>query len=123
MAKQITGVLVTTEGEAKQVTIEDSLEGYYEALGCDIIDLTVRRIGKKEYDIVCDDEGLLKPDPVVTAITQRYQPALVGNLFICSNDGKGHWKSLTAKQIEEILMNTVMVFSNGKIREVVQIWA
>lgn len=117
----IKGVLVTTTGEIKTVELDGSLDGYYEALECDIIDCTVRRIGKKEYDIICDDEGLFKDKPVVTAITKSYQPALVGNLFICNNDGEGEWTSLTDDEIAEIQMNTVTVF-DGKIREAVMVW-
>lgn len=123
MAKQITGVLVTTEGEVKKATIEDSLDGYYKALNCDIIDCTVRRIGSKEYDIVCDDEGLLKAEPMVTAVTKNLQFALVGNLFICHHDDDGNWTSLTDEEVEEIKANTMFLFNKGALREVIIVWA
>lgn len=59
--KTITGVLVCPDtGTAEKATIENSLDGYYKALDCDIIDITMRTVGNKRYDIICDDEGLLK---------------------------------------------------------------
>lgn len=119
----IKGLMVTTTGDIKPVELDGTLDGYYKALECDIIDCTVHRIGCKEYDIICDDEGLCKDSPKVTAVTKMYQPVLVGNLFICNNNGKGEFTSLTADEVTEILNNTTKIFDNELgFREVIQVW-
>lgn len=119
----IKGILVTTAGEIKPAELDGSLDGYYEALECDIIDCTVRRIGNKEYDIICDDEGLCKENPKVTAVTTRLEPALVGNLFICNHDEEGNWTSLTMAEMNQIRINNAFVFdSELGIRKVIQVW-
>lgn len=117
----IKGILVTTAGEIKPAELDGSLESFYKTLECDIITCTIRRIGKKEYNVICDDEGLLKGNPKVTAVTKMYNPALVGNLFICNSDGED-WTSLTDDEIHEIMQNTITVFDEGKFREAVVVW-
>ena len=121
MAKKIRGTLVSITGEVKEVTITNELESYYKLLDCDIIDCAVRRIGTKLFDIICDDEGLLKSDPKVTAIAGS-GVALVGNLFICNHDDKGNWTSLSDTDIAMIHANTSLIFDGEKLREVLQIW-
>lgn len=83
--KLLRGVLVDVENEtASVVEIPDKLDELYKILNCDCIDITVRRIGyrKQRFNIVCDDEGLLKADHKISAIDNLGQAQLVGNLFI-----------------------------------------
>lgn len=89
MAKNLLrGVLVDVEKEtASIVEIPDELDEFYKILNCSCIDITVRRIGynyhnKIRVNIVCDDEGLLKNDPKISAINNLGNPELCGNLFI-----------------------------------------
>lgn len=63
---------------------EHALEEYHEKLNCDLIDITERKIGDKYYDIICDDEGLLKENAIPSAIDKDKKPMLVGNLLICN---------------------------------------
>lgn len=101
---KITGILVDAEGcTAAPATIEKSLAGYYTALNCDCIDLVSRKIGGVKYDIVCDDEGLLKAHPRVSAISKDGQPMLVGNLFIVKFDGQDDVRSLTEEEQAHVL--------------------
>lgn len=89
MMKTIKGILVDVQNEeVKVVEIEDELQSYYKILCCDIIDITQRKIGDKHFDIVCDDEGLLKENPKISAIDVLNRPQLVGNLFIVNFNGQ-----------------------------------
>ena len=104
MARTITGVLVSTAtGKAGKKTIEAELRRYYQILGCDTIDIVSRKIGGKYYDIICDDEALLKADPVFTAVDVNYQPMLYGSLFICNHDDEGNETSLTPEDVDNVL--------------------
>lgn len=87
--------------------IGKSLEDYYELLDCDIIDITSRRINGEWYEIVCDDEALLKNNPVISAIDSGSQPVLCGNLFITKYDNDGGLKSLEDEDIVNIERNLV----------------
>lgn len=94
--KEITGVLVNpAERVARKATIPATLEGYYAALGCSCIDIVTRKIGGKAFDIVCDDEALLKADPVPSACNDTGYGMLYGALFICGYAGNGELASLT----------------------------
>ena len=107
MKKKITGVLIDTEANtAKPVTIEASLEEYYAALHCSCIDIIERTIGVQEkyFTIVCDDEGLLKDSPCVSAISDLGEPMLVGSLFIADFDPEtGDLVSLSAAELNYVL--------------------
>lgn len=95
--------------KAQELTAEDTLESWYKIINCDTIDITCRRIGEevdaKYFNFICDDEGLLKGFPTVTAISSDNQPMLVGNLFICNDDGEGNLTSLSDDDISIIEKN------------------
>lgn len=81
-------VLLNVENnEVKVIELEDKLEAYYENLNCNTIDIVERKIGGKLFDIVCDDEGLLKDDAKISAISDMGEAMLVGNLIFVHNDG------------------------------------
>lgn len=65
---------------------EEKLDDYYKLLDCNCIDIVDRRIGDRSFSIVCDDEGLCKENPTISAVNKNGKPMLVGNLFICKNN-------------------------------------
>lgn len=87
--------------EPEVLDIKDELQEFYRLIKCSHIDITMRKIGKNYYDIICDDEGLFVEEPKISAIDNLGQPMLVGNLIICDHDG-GDLKGLTDEQVEEV---------------------
>lgn len=103
MTKTITGYFVDPENcIAKPRTIEHSLEGFYALLRCDCIDIPNRAIGDRRFDIICDDEGLLKDDTFVSAYSSGGSPMLVGPIFVVKFDGKEDVTSLTEEELDYI---------------------
>ena len=94
--------------EAREIT--DSLDTFYEMLHCDCIDIVSRevgRYGKRRYDIICDDEGLLKDDPYISAIDNNGQAMLVGSLLVVGEaDDDGNITSLDDDDIKFLKMHT-----------------
>lgn len=84
------------------VEVEDDLPHLYDVLHCDTIDITVASVGATEFDIVCDDEGLLKSDAITTAIDYNLDPVLVGSLLFCHHDKEGHLTSITDEDIQTL---------------------
>ena len=103
----------------KAVNLEPSLENYYRLLNCRCIDITSRRIGDRYYNIICDDEGLLKGEPIVTAINSDGDAMLVGSLLVLKCDDEGNEIGLTAEEIREVMNHTHGFISllTGEIRE------
>ena len=101
----ITGYLIdiASDEEARPVTVEHSLQSFYKLLNCDMIEITPRRIGRDNrlYDIICDEEGLLKGAPTVSAYATDDEPVLVGSLLIV-NMGEDDVESLTPDDIKYI---------------------
>lgn len=114
--KEITGVLVNpAERVARKATIPASLESYYAALGCDCIDIVTRKIGGKAFDIICDDEALLKADPIPSACNYSGYVMLYGALLVCKNDGRGNLASLTDDECMHVLKRVQYRFSGKDI--------
>ena len=87
MNKSVKGVLLDVNtGELQVVTLDGSLQGFYEALDCSCIDIVDRTINGRTYTIVCDDEGLLKDGAKLSAVSEDNDPMLVGNLFITNSE-------------------------------------
>ena len=83
--------------------IKGDLDSFYNLLDVDLIDVIVRSINGKPFDIVCDDEGLLKESPVVSAVSDLHDSFLVGNLFICLHNQRGEFESLSKDDCDRII--------------------
>ena len=101
--KKLTGFLVDVLDELSgPITIDNSLESLYSILNCDLIDITYLTIGKKQFCVIVDDEGLLKSSPKISAVSASGRPMLVGNLMIVSADGGEDFASLAPDDISLI---------------------
>ena len=101
--KKLTGFLVDVLDELSgPITIDNSLESLYSILNCDLIDITYLTLGKKQFCVIVDDEGLLKSSPKISAVSASGRPMLVGNLMIVSADGGEDFASLSLDDISLI---------------------
>lgn len=108
--KKLLGVLVDVENKkVEAIEIADDLEKYYEILNCTCIDIVQRRIGRKNFTIICDDEGLFSAAPKISAINNLGQAQLVGNLFIVAagSDEGGNLIGLSKSEADYILKRCV----------------
>ena len=100
--KKIHGILIRA-GTIQEVELEDKLEAFYEALGCDYIAIVERNIAGNLYSIVCDDEGLYNDDSPITIMdAQSKTPMIVGNVFICKYGEDEGLASLTPQDVQTI---------------------
>ena len=84
--------------------IEDDLDVFYQTINCTTIDIVVKKIGDKYYNIIVDDEGLFRDDPIITvADPNNINDALVGTVIIAGlADEDGDLTSLTKEDAENI---------------------
>ena len=63
-------IVLFLDMENDNVTVVEvnGLQDYYRLIGCDCIEIANREIRGKRYDIICDDEGLLKAEPQVSSV-------------------------------------------------------
>ena len=109
---KITGILIDVEtGKAGAKTIDRNLESYYKHLNCETIDIVEKKIGSKIYNIICDDEALLKspaPDPSALSNLFPYKYSLFGNLFVTGPaDDEGNLTSIPRSEIKSIMRNHI----------------
>jgi len=91
----ITGIYLDVKtGKTYISSMKNKLDIFYKKLHCDCITIVQRMIGGKEYAIVADDEGLLKPLNVISAFYKDGTPALVGSILIFNFDKKGNLKNV-----------------------------
>jgi len=96
-------LLLDTVGKTTTIVNPEGLEDYYKMIGCRCIDIVTRKIGRKYYDIVCDDEGTFVDDPLISAIDDFGRVMLVGSLIICGRaDSEGELTDLDANDIKYI---------------------
>ena len=95
----------------KILDIEDELGVFYELINCRCIDIVQRKIGNKYFDVICDDEGLCKDNPVVSAVDTQFRTMLVGNLIVSNSDDEGNLIDLSDEDIKQILRHTKTYFT------------
>ena len=96
-------LLLDTMEKTTKVVNPAGLQDYYDLIHCDCIDIVTRRIGRKWYDIICDDEGTFVDDPLISAVDDFGRVMLVGNLIICGlANGEGELTDLTSNDIKYI---------------------
>lgn len=115
--EKLTAVLVNVEtGMFGIIEVANELETFYKVLGCRRIDITIRRIGDRVAEIICDDEGLLVDSPKISAIDNLGQAQLVGNLLIVGRcDSEGNLTSLSADDAAYIF-GKIQLLATRKIR-------
>lgn len=82
---QVIYLNVNANKAPEKLNIKDDLQNYYNLIECNSIDIVRRKIGKRRFNIVCDDEGMLTEEPKISAISNLGEVRLVGNLVICSD--------------------------------------
>ena len=111
---KIKGVLLQagkTKKEDKPHAVEfdiDNLEEIRTLLDCDTIDIVQREIGLNRYCVICDDEGRLKENPIVSALSfPDCKVAFVGNLLVCGLPEGDQLTGLNDNQIKDVLVSVV----------------
>ena len=104
------------DNRIEPVEVKDELQEYYDLIECDCIEIVARRIGDTYFDIICDEEGLLKDNPRVSAVDTDGCPMFVGNLIFSHISDEGETESVTDEEIELIRENTGIAFTeDGRI--------
>lgn len=102
MKKLIAMVIDTEKNEIRKEEIDDDINAFYKVLNCECFDIAHRPIGGKPYDILCDDMGLYRENPVVSAVNPfNMRDFLVGNLIILKHKGED-LESLTHTDVMRI---------------------
>ena len=80
----------------------DTLNEYYQLLGCRCIDMVAIDVDGYSYDVVCDDEGLFR-EPMVPTLYISEEQVLFGNLAFVKIDEEGYIVGLDKEDIERLL--------------------
>lgn len=108
-------VLDVENNTTREVEISDDITTIYRELGCDVFDIANRKIGDRRFDIFCDDIGLFRDEPIVSAINaDDFSPMLVGNLLFANHDSEGRTVGLTDEDVAMIRSNIAMVVSSKR---------
>lgn len=119
--RKIKVLFLDVEKEAKAfqaLEIEDDYEQYLKILRIDALDIVRRNIAGKPYQIVVDDNGLLKNAPICSVEDHNGYPELYGNIIITGLcDNEGNLTSLTQEDIENICKKLYPRFSFIRCKE------
>jgi hypothetical protein len=107
-------VLIFDENKQELIEkdIENELDTFYEIIGCRCIDIPRRKVGGKYFDIIVDDEGLLKDAPRCTAVDPNtLDSMLFGTLIFTNSDDEGNTVGLSDEDIKLIKGETMSGFN------------
>lgn len=101
----ITGLYVS-ENSCRKVRLDGELKSYYKLLDCDYIEAPEFEIDGEMITVICDEEGLYKENTSVRIYNEKFQPLVVGSVFLCKADYKtGEFISLEDETIKKIIAN------------------
>lgn len=71
------------------ITIDtNDLNAIKTLIGCDCFDIVHRAFGGKQYCVVCDDEALLKPKPLLSVFAHDPYSRIYDNVIIACEKGE-----------------------------------
>ena len=80
---------------------ENILDEMYKIIGCDLVELVEIEVEGKFYDVYCDEEFLLKNNPVPTLFIDSEQ-ILCGNLIFTTRDEEGNAADITNDDVKKL---------------------
>lgn len=94
--------------------VEPTLQSYYKLLGCDLIDIVSITFNGKSYDVICDDEALLKQPPLsFSVISKEGYPMIAGNILICNSEGE-YETALTTEDVMRLMVKICWTEQNAE---------
>lgn len=104
---------VNNNKKAEVVDIEDDLKIFYKLLDCKTIDIVFRYINGKPFRIICDDDGLLRAKPKISAIDGSCNIMLVGNLLVVNADiNEGALQGLNEEEVQTVKDSIKSIIDN-----------
>lgn len=95
-------------------TVEfDGLDDIYKLLNCRLIDVVVDTIGGIQFDIILDDEGWFKKNPVISMI-RKNESSLVGNLIFTHHNQEGEFTEITDEEIQ-LIKDSALCIVKGNV--------
>ena len=98
--KKTVNMLYVRGDSATFEKVNPTLKNYYEMLNCDLIDIVKIQFGGKAYDVICDDEALLRQPPFsFSVISKEGYPMIAGNKWT-TFQVDGHDPKWTRPQVD-----------------------
>ncbi len=90
------------ESHIRNIDDTDKLNEYYRYLNCRCIDMATIDVDGHAYDVVCDDEALLR-QPLIPSLYISEEQVLFGNLAFVRNDEDGESVGLDREDMIRLL--------------------
>lgn len=121
-------IKIDTKGNVTQLDfdLKNVLAQAYREIECDIIDITTINVDGIAVDVIVDDEGLMKDNPIPTvAIGKERQ--LFGNVLLVPSDidDEGNYHRGFTERERVVIQNNIrelIDFRNGLIRKVLVVF-
>ena len=90
------------ESHIRNIDETDKLNEYYRYLNCRCIDMATIDVDGHAYDVVCDDEALLR-QPLIPSLYVSEEQVLFGNLVFARNNEDGESVGLEREDMIRLL--------------------
>lgn len=110
-------VLANIDGVFKLTKTKNNWKAFKELIDCDFLEPAYVSVNGVEYEILADDEGMLKEDVFPTVFMgSESNPQIFGNIIVCHyNRQRDVDEGLTAKDIS-LLTTKINLCCDGKSR-------
>lgn len=98
-------ILDIKKNEVRDEVIEKDFDNYYKIIGTDMVELPKYRVGGKVFEFVCDEEGLMKDNPIVSGFDEHGKALLVGTLIITGPNSRNLTDELV-QHLRKFIVNT-----------------
>lgn len=89
------------------------LDDYYREIGCECIDISVVTIGGVPFNVVCDDEALLRESVAPSVLDGNGRPILWNTVIVFGFDDDADLRSLTLDECLTIAERICRVTDRG----------
>ncbi len=90
------------ETHIRNIDDTDKLDEYYRYLGCQCIDMATIDVGGHAYDVICDDEALLR-QPLIPSLYISEEQVFFGSLAFVKDDEEGESVGLDREDLIRLL--------------------
>ena len=105
------GLAIYSEEPRTRMVETEGLEDYYDIIGCRYIDIVEVSIGRRVFNLIVDDEGMLVQSPRFTVLSKRYPNlwGLAGTVIAYGESDDRDLCDLTAEDLKVLRDNIEMV--------------
>ena len=107
--RSMVGYKIDPHSKDAELVEVNGLHDYYREIGCDCIDIAVVSVHGTPFNVIVDDEGLLKGEVIASVFDGKGYPMLANVAIVLGFDDDCDVRSLTTDEVRALSDETYVV--------------